>query len=499
MSRNERTELEAQITRDLGALSCEPVRACRYIWPGLELRAWQVEWMEEIGQCLRFEPHQPIRTARASGHGIGKSSGIALLSQALTYTHENTRGVITANTATQLSTKTWPEFAKWYGCAISIIRDWFELTATALHRKGSIEVEKAWRVDAIPWSEHNAEAFQGLHNKGRRIVLAYDEASAIADSIWTASQGALTDEGTEIIWAAMGNPTRTEGGFRDCFGRNAHRWRGKHIDSRDVPGAINMAEVARWVQDYGEDSDFVRVRVRGMFPRASSLQFIDQELVEAAATRIPIAGLRDPLIMSIDVARGGSAEYVIAFRRGLDARSIPWVIIPGSEARDSMRVITKVVDLATTEDRFSRPDAIFVDETGVGGPIVDRLRQLLGDDNAQVYGVNFGEGSPNPKQANIRMYIYWKLRDALRGGLCIPNDPALHQQLCGPEYHHNKRDQMILEEKEAMQTRLGIWSDRADALACGYLLPVMPRQSTAVMGTQHRAKSDYDPYNDARA
>lgn len=494
MSRSERTELEAQITRDLGALSCDPVRACRYIWPGLELRAWQVEWMDEIGRRLRAEPYTPIRTARASGHGIGKSSALALFMQTMLYTFELTRGVVTANTATQLSTKTWPEFAKWYGCAISIIRDWYDLTATSLYRKGPIDVEKGWRIDAIPWSEHNAEAFQGLHNKGRRIVLGMDEASAIADSIWDASQGALTDEGTEIIWAVKGNPTRTEGGFRDCFGRNSHRWSAQHIDSRDVPGAINMAEVARWVQDYGEDSDFIRVRVRGMFPRASALQFIDQEIVEAAARRQPIVGLRDPLIMSIDVARGGSAEYVIAFRRGLDAKSIPWVIIPGSEARDSMKVITKVVDLATTEDRFSRPDAIFVDETGVGGPIVDRLRQLLGDDNAQVYGVNFGEGSPNAKQANIRMFIYWKLRDALRGGLCIPDDPYLHRQLCGPEYYHNKRDQMVLEEKEAMQTRLGIWSDRADALACGYLLPIEPRHDTQVRGTQSRALTDYDPY-----
>lgn len=483
--------------RDLGTLSREPVRACRYIWPGLELRAWQIEWMEEVGRKLRAEPYEPIRTARASGHGIGKSSGLALFMQAMLYTFEHTRGVVTANTATQLSTKTWPEFAKWYGCAISIIRDWFELTATALHRKGTIEVEKAWRIDAIPWSEHNAEAFQGLHNKGKRIVLGMDEASAIANSIWTASEGALTDEGTEIIWAVKGNPTRTEGGFRDCFGRNAHRWNGQHIDSREVPGAINMAQVARWVQDYGEDSDFVRVRVRGMFPRASALQFIDQDLIDKAAKRIPIAGLRDPLVMSIDVARGGSDEYVIAFRRGLDARSIPWVIIPGSEARDSMKVITKVVDLATTEDRFSRPDAIFVDETGVGGPIVDRLRQLLGDDNAQVYGVSFGEGSPNAKLANIRMYIWWKLREALRGGLCIPDDPELHRQLFGPEYYHNKRDQMILEEKDAMRDRIGVSPDRADALACGYLLPVEPRQSTQVMDAHPRAKTEYDPYANA--
>ncbi len=488
-----RIEVEREILRDLAALSREPVKACLYLWPGLELRSWQWEWMEEIGRRLRAEPHTPIRTATASGHGIGKSTGIATLCQALLYTHEQTRGVVTANTGTQLATKTWPEFAKWYGCAISVIRGWFALTATSIHRRGKIEDEKNWRLDAIPWSEHNAEAFQGLHNQGKRLILAMDEASAIAPSIWDASKGALTDKATEIIWMAKGNPTRTDGAFRDCFGREKHRWITRHVDSRDVPGAINEQEVARWIEDYGEDSDFVRVRVRGLFPRASSMQFIDEDEVQAAARRAPIAGLRDPLIMSVDVARGGSDEYVITYRRGMDAKSIPSVIIPGSETRDSMRVITKITDMATTEDRYLRPDAIFVDSTGVGGPIADRLRQLLGDE-AQVYDVTFSESSPKHQLANVRMYLWWKMREALRGGLCIPDDPELHRQLTGPLYYHDKRDRLILEDKDLMRERIGASPDRADSLAIGYLLPVMPRSVTAFTGS-HRAKTDYDPYN----
>ena len=40
-----------------------------------------------------------------------------------------------------------------------------------------------------------------------------------------------------------------------------------------------------WVDDYGEDSDFVKVRVRGEFPSASSMQFIPSDIVEAAQER----------------------------------------------------------------------------------------------------------------------------------------------------------------------------------------------------------------------
>ena len=92
----------------------------------------------------------------------------------------------------------------------------FEMSATALYSEDA-EHEKTWRIDAIPWSENNPEAFAGLHNKGKRILIIFDEASAIADVIWETIQGALTDSNTEIIMAVFGNPTRNNGRFYDCF------------------------------------------------------------------------------------------------------------------------------------------------------------------------------------------------------------------------------------------------------------------------------------------
>ena len=44
-------------------------------------------------------------------------------------------------------------------------------------------VMKRCGVDAVTWSEHNTEAFAGLHNKGKRIVIIMDEASNIADKV----------------------------------------------------------------------------------------------------------------------------------------------------------------------------------------------------------------------------------------------------------------------------------------------------------------------------
>jgi hypothetical protein len=482
------TEYEQQLAADIGACAWEPLKYALYNWPGLDLRQWQIEDFEQIGRRLKDRPHDPIQSAIASGHGIGKGCDGAILTHWAMSTREMTRGVVTANTDTQLRTKTWPELAKWHSLARN--RHWFTCTATALYHP---DYEKNWRIDAIPWSEHNTEAFAGLHNKGYRIILWMDEASAIHDKVWEVSEGALTDEATEILWLVRGNPTRTTGRFRDCFGRFQHRWMTRHIDSRTVEGT-NKAQLDRYVQDYGEDSDFVRVRVRGLFPSASSMQLIEASVVAEAMRREPIAGIRDPLIMTVDVARGGDDRFVIAYRRGLDGKSIPPVVVPGSEARDSMRMVSKVVDLATTSDRRMRPDGIIVDETGVGGPIVDRLRQILGD-MAQVYGVNFSTASPDPKFGNMRAYMWWKLRDWLRLGGCLPNDPDIERDLCGPEYFHDKRDRLMLESKDDIKDRGLPSPDLGDGYAISFAYPIQPREITAIQGGSGRCLTDYDPYS----
>src|ERR1039458_1186404 len=90
----------------------------------------------------------------------------------------------------------------------------------------------------------------------------------------------MTDENTEIIWLAFGNPTQNTGRFRECFGKFKHRWKTFQIDSRTVEGT-NKEQINKWIDDYGEDSDFVRVRVRGEFPRAGSSQFIASDVVAA--------------------------------------------------------------------------------------------------------------------------------------------------------------------------------------------------------------------------
>ncbi|EBW1503727.1 terminase, partial [Salmonella enterica subsp. enterica serovar Saintpaul] len=236
---------EEQLVEDVASFTYDPLGYALYAFPwgedGTELahatgpRKWQADAFREIRDHLQNPAtrHQPLMLSRASGHGIGKSAFISMLINWGMSTCEDCKVVVTANTDNQLRTKTWPEIIKWSNLAIT--KEWFTCTATAMYSNDPGH-DKRWRADAIPWSEHNTEAFAGLHNERKRIIVVFDEASNIADLVWEVAEGALTDEDTEIIWVAFGNPTRNTGRFRECFRKYKHRWKCAQIDSRTVEG-----------------------------------------------------------------------------------------------------------------------------------------------------------------------------------------------------------------------------------------------------------------------
>lgn len=465
------------LAEDIAGFTYDPLGYAMYAYPwgegplvGVEgPREWQADVMEDIREHLENSEtrYEPLRIAVASGHGIGKSALISMLIDWGSDTCEDTRIVITANTEQQLRTKTWPEVLKWRN--LSIARDWWKPTKTGIFSVVPGHGEN-WRVDAVTWSENNTEAFAGLHNIGKRIIVITDESSTIADKVWEVIEGALTDEGTELIWIAFGNPTRNTGRFRECFGRFRHLWKTRHIDSRTVEGT-NKKYLAELVETYGEDSDIVKVRVRGQFPSASSMQFIPTHLVEAARSRTITPPYDEPLVMGVDVARFGDDASTIYFRRGRDAKTIP----PERMRQvDTMQLAARVAEL----QRQHGAVAIFVDEGGIGAGVVDRLKML----GVPVFGVQFG-GKPlgavnlgeGVKVANRRAEMWAVLRSWINDG-AIPDDQQLQDDLTGLEYGFNTRDEILLEKKEHMKERGLSSPDDGDGLALTFAMPVMLQQ-----------------------
>ena len=489
------TEAENRLIEAIASFRWDPLRFVLFAYPWGEPgelqdhsgpRQWQRDILEEIGKRLRdgATRFEAIQLAVASGHGIGKSALVSWLIHWALSTTPDTKCVVTANTESQLRTKTWPEVAKWF--RLSINGYWFNVTATSIFSVDKPH-EKTWRADAIPWSDGNTEAFAGLHNQGRRILLVFDEASSISDKIFEVAEGALTDAGTEIIWACFGNPTRNTGRFREAFGRLRHRWTTRQIDSRTVEGTAKD-QLDKWIQDYGEDSDFARVRVKGQFPRGGSMQFIDGETVAKAVAAVASYTEMDPLVMAVDVARFGDDQSVVRLRRGRDARSIKAIKYRGVDTMTLAGAVAGLIDQ-------HKPNSVFVDETGVGGGVVDRLRQL----GHRVIGINNGSVSDCPVEgelvANKGAEMWARMRQWLKTGGAIDDDPELTSELESREYGFNAHNQVILEKKSDMKKRGLSSPDNADALALTFAYPVAPSLHPGLAIQRHRAqvRTDWDP------
>lgn len=447
-------------------------------------RQWQADVMNDIGSHLQNPEtrYQPLMLSVASGHGIGKSAGIGMIVNWALSTCEDCKIVITANTDNQLRTKTAPEVGKWQ--RLSITSHWLDVQATSVSVKDK-EHAKTWRADFTPWSEHNTEAFAGLHNKGKRIVLIFDEASAIADKVWEVAEGALTDEGTEIIWIAFGNPTRNTGRFRECFRRFKHRWKGRQIDSRTVEGT-NKEQIAKWASDFGEDSDFFKVRVRGLFPSMSSRQFISETDVTSAYGKVlrPEQYNFAPKIISVDPAWEGDDEFVIAMRQGLSYR-----ILRTMPKNDNDLIAAGII--AQLEDEH-QADAVFID-AGYGTGIYS-AGQGMGRSWTLVW---FASESSDQGCLNKRAEMWKLMRDWLKAGGAIPEDPTLRDELQAPETVPRIDGKIQIESKKDMKARGVPSPNRADSLCLSFAFPVTKRSELDAYRS-NTTRQDYNPYASTR-
>jgi hypothetical protein len=452
-------------------------------------RTWQREYLVELGKQIRARgfdgkvPVAPVLLNTTSGHGIGKSALTAMLIKFIHDTRPYSKGVVTANTGDQLKTKTWAELGKWH--SMSLTKDLSEYYNTrgnmALVSK---ESPQTWRVDAMTCKEENSESFAGLHSATSTPFYIFDEASAIPEKIFEVAQGGLTDG--EPMWFLFGNPTRNTGYFRETFGKLRHRWTSpRQIDSRTVEGTSKVL-FDQWAVDYGEDSDFFRVRVKGEFPRAAVCQLIPEDIVDAAMKRVLVERdyMWQPIVLGLDVARYGDDKTVLYQRQGLAAKKIAeW------RELDLMTLASLVKECRMRV----KARAVFID-VGMGAGVIDRLRQL-GESPIEV---NFGGKATDGQAANKRAEMWLRMKKWLESGAGIPDDRDLRADLIGVEYGFDARDKILLEKKEDMKRRGLPSPDDGDALALTFAESVMAVDERAMMlgKPQHgKVQTEYALFN----
>lgn len=445
-------------------------------------------WQTDINRVIRdhlADPatrYEPLQISVASGHGIGKSAEMGMLSNWAMSCFDDAKVLMTANTEPQLRTKTAPEVGKWF--KMSLTAAWFDVQAMSIKSRDPQHGD-SWRMDFLTWSEHNTEAFAGMHNKGKIILLLFDEASKIHDKVWEVAEGAMTDENTVIIWVVFGNPTRNSGRFRECFRRFRHRWVNRQIDSRTVEGT-NKKYLQKLVDDHGEDSDVVKYRVRGQFPAQSAMQFISADDVDKARAVHLRKGSYAfaPVILGVDPAWTGDDKLEIMLRQGLYSKSL------ASIARNDNDV--EVANLIARLEDEHQADAVFVD-AGYGTGIVS-AGQVMG----RSWRLIWFSGKPiDPGYLNKRAEMWGTGKRWIKaGGAIDPKDEDIYQDLIGPETVPRLDGKVQLESKEDMKDRGLPSPNKGDALMLTFAEPVAKKDRTGInggIGGGNMVAVDYDP------
>lgn len=430
----------------------------------------QAEFLDELGKQVRQrgfngrDAVMPILMSETSGHGTGKSAMGGWIASWVLSTRPDSKGTATAGTNTQLKTRTWAAIRYWMGLCLTA--HWFNIQASGIFAKVS---PQNWYLVPQTCKKQNAQAFAGQHAKTSTSWYLVDEASEVPDEIYTTAYGGLTDG--EPMLFAWGQPVRNTGEFYEMnFGRLRARWNTRRVDSRSSR-FTNKALIEQWIADYGLDSDFVKVRVLGLPPKASELQYIDRGRVDAARARSMRALPDDALVAGFDVSGGGRAWNVIRFRKGFDGRVREPIRIPGEADPKRDQRVGICAELLRDRSGPGGPIAALFVDAAFGAPIVARL-QALGFDN--VHEVNFGEASPKAYQKNMRAYMYAAAKDWLGVG-SIPDEDSLCDQLTAPGYHVNQAGELVLEPKESVLERMGAESimDDADAFVLTFAAPVL--------------------------
>ena len=436
-------------------------------------RKWQRQVLKDLAQAIAANEGKvdfdTLRMAIASGRGIGKSALVSWLVLWMLSTRIGATVIVSANSEAQLRSVTWAELTKW--TAMLINAHWWEVSATRLMpakwltdivERDMHKGVRYWSAEGKLWSEENPDSYAGVHNADG-VMLIFDEASGIPDSIWAVSSGFFTENTPNRFWLAFSNPRRNTGYFFECFNAKRDFWRTRTIDARDVEGT-DKAVYQQIIDEYGADSYQAHVEVYGIFPESGEDQFISPVLVDDAVKREVEPDMTAPVIVGVDPARFGSDSTVIVTRRGREILSIRRY-----KGDDTMTVVGHVIETIEEYD----PAMVVIDEGGVGGGIVDRLKEQ----RYKVRGVNFGNRSKNPLMwGNKRAEMWGAMREWLKTAN-LPPDRALKADLTGPIYKPDSKGSIFLESKKDMKARGLASPDAADALAVTFAFPVAHRDA----------------------
>jgi hypothetical protein len=427
-------------------------------------------WSRQKEMAEAVRDHRQV--AVQSCHDVGKTYMAAILTAWWIACHEPGEAFVVtlAPTAPQVRALLWRELNR-------------------IHRQGNL----IGRMLTTEWKLENGElvafgrspsdtaptSIQGLHQKYVLVIL--DEAGGIAKGLWDAVSSMAANEFSRMF--AIGNPDDPSTEFHDVCkpGSGWHvikmnAFESPNFTGEEVPDFLRPLLVSPiWVEErkkkWGEDSPIYRSKVLGQFPEQATDGLIPLTAIAAAQAR-ELQPHPTEAILGVDVARFGDDHSVAYVRRGAWFRR---VFRTGKE--DTMKTTGHVI-VAIRETGATK---VKIDDTGIGGGVTDRLKELqngLDDSDAgkdaykllrhvEIVPVNVGEqptvvldpDDPRFQQTerylNLRAELNWAMRQRfIDGDIDIdPADDDLAAEAGDIKYFFTSRGQIQIEAKADLKKR----------------------------------------------
>ena len=429
------------------------------------------EWQKKAA----FDIAEYSKVTIRSGQGVGKTEFEAAVLLWFISCFPFARVVATAPTRQQLHDVLWSEAAKWQSKS-PLLSGMLRWTKTRVYMTG---MEKRWF--AVARTATKPENMQGFHEDNMLFIV--DEASGVADSIMEAILGTLSGENNKLLMC--GNPTKTSGIFYDSHNSDRSMYRVHKISSQDRV-RTNKENIKALIRKYGIDSNVVRVRVFGEFPLSEDDVFIPLSLVERSLMTEYKERPAESIHIGCDVARYGDDKTVIGYKVNELVKFHKKI-----NGQETMRTASDIVLLGQAlrdKYKFNGFIQVKIDDGGVGGGVVDRLRQIKKSEPDKywwldIFPVIFGKLIKHKYYADSTTYMTAVVRNLLSPSddngneketeLILPNDSDLIAQLSCRKYTVNEKSKIVVESKKTMKARGLPSPDEADCvlLLC---LPVKP-------------------------
>ncbi len=372
----------------------------------------------------------------SSGHGIGKSSIMAIVLLWFLMNYKNSQVPCTAPTAQQMYDVLWKEVSLWHSRMPQNFKDQIEVQSSYIRVKANPD---AWFARAATARKENPEALAGIH--GENVMLLGDEGSAIVDEVFVTGEGALTNK--NAFFLIFSNYTRLNGYFHKTQSNEFDEWQVLNFSSEDSP-IVERGFIER-MKRRGEDSNEYRVRVLGKPPKQDEEIKGFVPLLQKSDLRFTLMNeLTKPVILGIDPSGEGRNKSAFVVRDAFRA-------LPVGVYRDMSAPKMAQHALMLMEDFKILPDNVVVDGFGVGMELLNEFAKL----RVPIMGTLVGNAADDPTQfVNLKAQMYWRMREWILKGNELVGTMKQWEQILSVRYCSEVSRVKIMGKKAMLEAKL---------------------------------------------